>query len=513
MIKLKNVLLASLLLTTSYISQTYAADTNDETAVELQINFPQPDLSASSGQSTQTFYFDIPEWTHISFLRFSTSGGSGDADMFVNHESTPSKSSYECKSDGPDNNETCYLDTPTPGRWYVKLIAYSSFDDVTLTFNLDNAELCEGTPPHAQANGPYIGVAGTAIEFSSNGSWYGGTCPYPDSYIWNFGDGNISYEQNPSHTYTEPGVYHLELSVGGELDTTTVTVFEPPTFTVNPNGPYTGMTDEAIQFSSAGSSSSSGGDIHYLWDFGDGNTSNLANPYHMYYEEGNYTVTLTLSDNAGNSSSSTTTTANIEKNCWGAAPIAFANGPYTGKVGEAVQFSSAGSHYGGSCPREGAYHWTFGDGNSSNEDNPTHIYTEPGTYTATLTAAGHAYDSATVTISPAGIADACNNSAEQSYVYLQDAAPVCVAASNGGYHYFYFYNTQATSATVTSQHGDGNVTLYYGKTNWPAPWAYTQISANTGNDEKITIDELGYGWQYIMLQGNHNGVSLQLDYQ
>ena len=68
---------------------------------------------------------------------------------------------------------------------------------------------------------------------------------------------------------------------------------------VSINGPYAGKTGNEIQFSSAGSSDSDGSITRFQWDFGDGNTSSLENPSHSYAEAGNYTATLTVTDNEG----------------------------------------------------------------------------------------------------------------------------------------------------------------------------------------------------------------------
>lgn len=64
-------------------------------------------------------------------------------------------------------------------------------------------------------------------------------------------------------------------------------------------------------------------------------------------------------------------------------PVAKANGPYSGKVGQAVAFSSLGSN-----DPDGSitgYNWRFGDGTGSTTASPSHTYTAAGSYTATLT--------------------------------------------------------------------------------------------------------------------------------
>ena len=71
---------------------------------------------------------------------------------------------------------------------------------------------------------------------------------------------------------------------------------------------------------------------------------------------------------------------------FGRGPVnAHANGPYTGYYDEPIQFT--GEAYGGMPPY--TYHWDFGDGQTSEEQNPTHSYTIVGNITATLTVTDH----------------------------------------------------------------------------------------------------------------------------
>jgi len=64
-------------------------------------------------------------------------------------------------------------------------------------------------PLEVDANGPYHGIKDSSIDFS--GSAHGGVQPY--SWYWDFGDGNFSDEQNPNHTYANPGNYTVTLTV------------------------------------------------------------------------------------------------------------------------------------------------------------------------------------------------------------------------------------------------------------------------------------------------------------
>ena len=151
------------------------------------------------------------------------------------------------------------------------------------------------------------------------------------------------------------------------------------------NGSYSGTVGVAINFSSAGSNDPDGSIVAYLWEFGDGESSDLANPSHAYASAGKYRVKLTVTDNSGDTDTDTTE-AEVKDGGGGGAnlpPNAKANGPYAGTTGVAISFSSAGS----SDPDGSiaAYAWDFGDGASSTAANPSHSYASAGTYTVSLT--------------------------------------------------------------------------------------------------------------------------------
>ena len=109
----------------------------------------------------------------------------------------------------------------------------------------------------------------------------------------------------------------------------------------------------------------------WLWTFGDGTTSNEANPSHLYTVPGTYTVCLTTTSICGSTQDCQTITINCT------APLATYN--Y-----ESNQLEISFSDLSANTPSE--WHWEFGDGNISNLQNPVHTYNEPGFYTICLTA-------------------------------------------------------------------------------------------------------------------------------
>jgi Zn-dependent metalloprotease len=87
-------------------------------------------ISASTGGSVN-YTMEVP--AGASNLKFVTSGGTGDADIYVRFGSKPTDTTYDCRPYTSGNNETCSFATPQAGTWYVRLKAYSSYSGVTLT--------------------------------------------------------------------------------------------------------------------------------------------------------------------------------------------------------------------------------------------------------------------------------------------------------------------------------------------------------------------------------------------
>ena len=197
----------------------------------------------------------------------------------------------------------------------------------------------------------------------------------PLRYLWNFGDGTTSTEQNPTHTFAPDGKYTVSLTVTNSYgeDTKTLPEFiavgDPPKadFSVSPSS---GILPLRIVFTDRTPDTTRS----WVWDFGDGATSTVQNPIHTYTKPGTYTVTLYATNEFGTGHTTKSGIINA-----GIVPDAeFIVEPREGDPPLTVRFRdfSSGSPL--------AWLWDFGDGFTSTEKDPVHTYQNTGSYTTTL---------------------------------------------------------------------------------------------------------------------------------
>jgi len=136
----------------------------------------------------------------------------------------------------------------------------------------------------------------------------------------------------------------------------------------------TGAFPLSVNFTDA----SPGEPATWLWDFGDGATSTEQNPTHIYESPGSYTVTLTATVTDGGSDTRSTENMIVVKDVAAAMTLSKLVGASPTRI--ACTDVSTGAPI--------AWQWDFGDGATSDEQHPEHIYSEPGTYTITLTVSG-----------------------------------------------------------------------------------------------------------------------------
>jgi PKD repeat protein len=204
----------------------------------------------------------------------------------------------------------------------------------------------------------------------------------PDIWLWDFGDGEKSIEQNPNHTYVSSGNFSVNLSAFISIckDSKTkedyINVKTPGTlpvanFTANQTS---GPVPLSVQFNDH----STGDPTSWQWDFGDGGLSSIQNPVYTYTSAGLYTVNLTVTNSAGSDKKSKSDYINVTTP--GILPVAnFTANQTSGPVPLSVQFNDH------STGDPTSWQWDFGDGEISSIQNPVYTYTSAGLYTVNLT--------------------------------------------------------------------------------------------------------------------------------
>jgi PKD repeat protein len=292
----------------------------------------------------------------------------------------------------------------------------------------------------------------------------------PTSWIWDFGDGGASTDRNPSHTYAKPGTYTVRLTIANEFGiTATASKFVNPSLGEAPKADFDFQADGLRALFT---DRSEGNPDSWTWDFGDGTSSSAQNPEHTYAQPGTYNVTLTARNKAGAGSKSKFVAVSR-----GEAPKA------------AFEFQANALNVVFLDKSEGkptSWNWQFGDCSGplceSTEQNPTHTYASPGSYTVILTAsnaAGSSRATKLVTVSTAGppVANFCyqrnglvvifTDTSTQSPASWQwdfgdcaEQGATCKSASQNPGHSYLSGKTFAVTLTVTNAAGQNSRTRF-----------------------------------------------------
>jgi PKD repeat protein len=339
---------------------------------------------------------------------------------------------------------------------------------------------------------------------------------------------------------------------------------------------YQGFTGNPISLSSNGSMDEDGQIVSYLWDLGDGNTSDLENPQHSYAQVGQYNISLTITDNDG---ATTVATAQVIVNpagdmdgdgdvdrddiralslavrrdeqldlafdingdgvvnsrdvramrsvcsyerCSSIAPppeppTAVATGNKNVEQFEAIAFSSAGSNdnYG----RIVSYAWDFGDGTNSNQANPSHSFDQVGSYNVTLTVTDNdgmtATDTIALNVNYGPLADSCANQAAFTEGTLEAGIVTCLGdESRTTFSVPGISNHKSVAITVA--HSAGDVSLYYRNGGWVNlnNGSFDASSTEKNNQACIFIEIAPEQnyWGYIELTGTSAESTIVVDF-
>lgn len=256
---------------------------------------------------------------------------------------------------------------------------YSSTGKYNVSLNLTDQNGCsnsltktnyiavseEITPVFSSSN--TVGCTPLNVNFFSNfSSMY--------SIAWDFGDGSSSSAANPSHLYSDTGIYSVSLNV---TDVNSCSFSYSSLNLVNTNDPLNAAFSESalggcapvtVDFTDHSSNATS-----WTWNFGDGTSSNFKNPSHQYQNPGLYSVSLVVHNQSGCESS-------VQK-----SGLIAVSGPVSGfSVSDSAGCMPLTVNFSNSSSGAVQYFWDFGDGTTSAIANPVHTYSSPGLYSVML---------------------------------------------------------------------------------------------------------------------------------
>jgi len=314
-----------------YLDGTPVCDTSDPLAASIDCS-----VSAEDGESTfyltsyaadgaesapsQVYTYIFSENLKALFTADILSGASPLTVTFDAGASTGNILQYSWQfGDGENGSGSTVTHTfQNEGSYVVELEVVDDLgavDRESITVAV-SSPTTENTPPTAvMSMSASLGEAPLAVQFDgSESSDSDGTIV---QHHWDMGDGTTSTGSQSSHTYTTAGTYTATLTVtddGGMTDSvsTPVVVSQPQSKNIPPTAVITadiseGAASLGVIFDGSDSHDADGFIVSYDWSFGDGSTASRVSPSHTFTEPATYTVTLIVTDDAGDTASTTTT--------------------------------------------------------------------------------------------------------------------------------------------------------------------------------------------------------------
>ena len=328
----------------------------------------------------------------------------------------------------------------------------------------------------------------------------------PNQWLWEFGNGTTSNNQNPSHIYQSAGTFNVKLTatnpIGSNQTTEDYFIIVKPVgiapvaeFTALPRQGAAPLTVDFID-------QTSNNPTIWKWSFGDGTSNTERNPSYTYQNPGTYTVKLEVKNDFGEDVIVKSDLIAVSPG--GTAPVAdFSGTPTSGKSPLVVSFTDLSTN----TPT--TWLWNFGDGSSSTEKNPSYTYQNPGSYTVKLEAKNDFGEDAAVknnyiTVSPAGVAPVANFSGTP----LSGNSPLTVSftdlSTNSPTNWLWTFgdgthSQQKNPSHTYQQAGTYNVSLTVGN--------------SFGNDvlikqNYIVVNQIQYKWLSYDNGTNYTGVGL-----
>lgn len=298
----------------------------------------------------------------------------GDIVEFLNQTTINDATLITYEWDFGNSGATSTLESPT--------YSYPSAASYTVTLIATSTQSCTDTlvqtvvisnPPVANFSFPANNCQNNSVQFNDNSAGSG-----ISSWVWDFGDGDSSFIQNPTHIYTGSGPFNVNLLVSAG-NNCTASISKIINITPGPIAQFTALPvcdGTATNFTDLTTVPSGSTITSWYYTFGDSNAVSVQNPQYTYSGPGTYFATLEVISSDGCVDSVMQAVVVNE--------IPFANFLVQNQrcAGAGIFFIDLSTVSNSLITN---WHWTFSDGDSSSFQGPSHIFQNPGLAFASLT--------------------------------------------------------------------------------------------------------------------------------
>jgi gliding motility-associated-like protein len=281
------------------------------------------------------------------------------------------------------------ITAPTTAGTYLYRLVSATATNISSTNCVvasNNLTLTVTAPPVTAFSAANSGCLSDAVVFTDQSSASGAAI---SSWAWDFGDGQTSTLQNPTHSYTTAGTYTVKLTTSSgtcqSYTTHTVTLNAKPVAAFT----YSSPACAGVGVTLTDKSTPTGTLSKWTWDYGDGTTETLTTntPFtHIYTTAGTYKITLQVTSASGCTSDVSSQISMVNP-----LPVVDFSLPDVCLSDAFAQFNDQ-STISDNTQASFTYLWNFGDAsataanpNTSTDKNPKHKYSQAGNYTVSLT--------------------------------------------------------------------------------------------------------------------------------